>query len=165
MKTDKLPEKPFEYQNFINGKYVNSIGKKVFNRESPSHGSIIGTYQLSNKKDVEEAILIAKNTFKSSTWSGMSGVDREKIIRKAAEIIRIKANKLAYIETLESGKPISQAINEVEWAAAIWDYAASLARHIHGEVNTNVGNEMTAMMQKVPVGVVGRLLPVITRFP
>ncbi|GAL67986.1 aldehyde dehydrogenase [Jejuia pallidilutea] len=47
----------------------------------------------------------------------------------------------------------------MEWAAGIWDYAATLARHIAGDVNTNVGSDMTAMIQKVPVGVVGMITP------
>ena len=155
----KIPDKPFTYQNFINGKYVDSSSKKTFNRDSPGHDAVVGTYPLSDKKDTEEAITVANRTFKSSEWSSLAGVDREKIIRKAASIIRDRAEELALIEALEGGKPISQAIDEMEWAAGIWDYAATLARHIAGDVNTNVGNDITAMMQKVPVGVVGMITP------
>lgn len=155
----KVPSKPHIYQNFINGHYKNSSGNETFERESPGHGAIIGQYPLSNKKDTEEAIAVAKKTFKSDEWSSLTGVDREKIIRNVAAIIRERAEELALIETLESGKPISQAIDEMEWAAGIWDYAATLARHIAGDVNTNVGRDMTAMMQKVPVGVVGMITP------
>ncbi|WP_042248806.1 aldehyde dehydrogenase family protein [Jejuia pallidilutea] len=145
--------------NFVNGSYVDSSSNETFERVSPGHGNVIGKYPLSNKKDTDEAISVAKKTFKSSEWSNMAGSDREKIIRKAAAIIRERAEELALIETLESGKPISQALDEMEWAAGIWDYAATLARHIAGDVNTNVGSDMTAMIQKVPVGVVGMITP------
>ncbi len=108
----KIPNQPFNYQNFINGHYVNSSGNETFSRESPGHGVLIGQYPLSNKEDTDEAIAIAKRTFKSDEWSSLAGSDREKIIRKAASIIRDRAEELALIETLESGKPISQALDE-----------------------------------------------------
>lgn len=155
----QLPNQPFSYQNFVGGKYIDSSSGATFNRESPGHGVVIGEYPLSNKQDTEEAIATAKKAFYSKEWSEMTGADREQIIRKTAQIIRDRAEELALIETLESGKPISQAIDEMEWAAGIWDYAATLARHIAGDVNTNVGSDMTAMMQKVPVGVVGMITP------
>ena len=155
----KIPDQPFTYQNFINGKYVDSSSKKTFNRESPGHDAVIGIYPLSNKEDTDEAIAISKKTFKSDEWSSLAGVNREKIIRNVAAIIRERAKELALIECLEGGKPITQALDEIEWAAGIWDYAATLARHIAGDINTNVGNDMTAMMQKVPVGVVGMITP------
>ncbi len=155
----KLPNKPFEYQNFINGEYINSLSNEIFERKSPAHGNLIGTYQLSNKQDTEQAISVAKKAFKSNYWSDMSGSDREKIIRKVASIIKERAHELALIETLESGKPISQSLDEMEWAADIWDYAATLARHIAGDVNTNLGKDMTVMLQKVPIGVVAMITP------
>ena len=155
----KTPSKPNFYGNFVNGKYINSSSNKIFERESPAHDVVVGKYPLSNQEDTELAIAVAKKTFKSGVWSELSGAEREKVIRKAAGIIRERAEELALIETLESGKPISQALDEMEWAAGIWDYAATLARHIAGDVNTNVGSDMTAMMQKVPVGVVGMITP------
>lgn len=159
MKIFKLPEKPKEYKNFINGKWVDSSSQKIFERISPGHGEVVGRYPLSNREDTETAISVAKKAFKSKKWQEMAGSERENIIRKTASIIRQRAEELALIETLESGKPISQAIDEMEWAAGIWDYAATLARHISGEVNTNLGSDMTVMMQKVPIGVVGMITP------
>ncbi|WP_242158955.1 aldehyde dehydrogenase family protein [Aestuariivivens sediminis] len=159
MKTFRLPEKHKEYKNFINGKWVESSSNETFERISPGHGEVVGCYPLSNQRDTEIAILSARNAFKSKEWSHLTGAEREKIIRKTASIIRERAEELALIETLESGKPISQAIDEMEWAAGIWDYSATLARHIAGEANTNVGNDMTVMMQKVPIGVVGMITP------
>lgn len=155
----KIPNSPFVYKNFVNGKYIESSSKKTYHRESPSHNKLVGRYPLSNKEDVEEAIAIAKKTFKSEEWSGLTGLNRENIIRKVATILRERADELALIECIEVGKPITQAIEEIEWAAGIWDYAATLARHIAGDVNTNVGKDMTAMMQKVPIGVVGMITP------
>ena len=155
----KLPTEVKVYQNFVNGLWTDSSSGETFERFSPGHGTLIGRYPLSNKEDTENAIYAARKAFKSAAWSELTGADREAIIKKTASIIRDRIEELALIETLESGKPISQALDEMEWAAGIWDYAATLARHIAGEVNTNIGNNMTAMMQKVPIGVVGMITP------
>lgn len=154
----QLPEKPFRYQLFINGKYVEAASEERFTRESPAHNVVIGDYALAGITDTEQAIQSARAALKDS-WTRMPGADRAKIINKTAALIRENAEELALIETLESGKPISQAVDEMEWAAAIWDYAATLCRHHYGDVNNNLGSDMLAMMIRQPIGVVGLITP------
>jgi acyl-CoA reductase-like NAD-dependent aldehyde dehydrogenase len=89
----------------------------------------------------------------------MSGAERAAIILKAASLIRKNAEELAFIETLESGKPISQAKDEMEWAACNWDYAATLARHTKGESFNSLGEDMLAIVVKEPIGVVSMITP------
>jgi acyl-CoA reductase-like NAD-dependent aldehyde dehydrogenase len=154
----ELPKKPFKYQLFINGNFIESSSGERYTRESPAHDAIIGDYSLAGKEDTEIAIKSAKQALTDS-WTMMPGADRAKIINKVASLIRENAEELALIETLESGKPISQAIDEVEWAAGIWEYAATLCRHNYGDVNNNLGSDMLAIMYRQPVGVVGMITP------
>ena len=63
------------------------------------------------------------------------------------------------IETLESGKPISQAKDEVSSAAGIWYYAASLAQHAYGDAHNDLGPNYLAVTVKEPIGVVGVITP------
>lgn len=154
----ELPAKPFRYQLFINGNYVEALSGKRFTRESPAHNVVIGDYALADKEDTTFAIQSAREALKD-TWAMMPGSDRAKIINKVAALIRENADELALIETLESGKPISQAIDEMEWAAGIWDYAATLCRHHYGDVNNNLGSDMLALMIRQPIGVVGMITP------
>ncbi|MFC2115381.1 aldehyde dehydrogenase family protein [Bacteroidota bacterium] len=159
MKKFELPEKPLKYQNLINGAWVDAADGKTYTRESPAHGSIIGEYPLSSSRDTEDAIKAARSAFQKETWTLMPGVERAKIINRAAAGIRERAEELALIETLESGKPISQALDEMEWAAGIWDYAATLCRHQYGDANNNLGSDMLAFMYRQPIGVVGMITP------
>jgi len=155
----ELPEKPFMYQLFIDGKYVDSISGKKFTRMSPAHNVIIGEYALAGKEDAELAIKAARKAFNNESWKMMPGAARAKIINRVAALIRENSEELAFIETLESGKPISQAIDEMEWAAGIWDYAATLCRHQHGDVINTLGKDMFAAMFRQPIGVVGMITP------
>jgi len=154
-----IPENPFQYKIFIDGKWGNAIERKIFTRESPAHGKIVGEYPLCTKEDAEKAIKAARKAFKKDSWTMMPGTERAKIINNVALLIRQNADELALVETLESGKPISQAIDEMEWAAGIWDYAATLCRHQYGDVNNNLGKDMLAVMYRQPVGVVGMITP------
>ena len=159
MKTYTLPNKPISYKILINGVWKEAISKETFTRESPAHGLPVGVYPLCDSSDTKEAIKAARETFREGSWSSMAGADRAKIILKVGEGIRERAEELALIETLESGKPISQALDEMEWAANLWDYAATLCRHQYGDVNNNLGEDMMAFMYRQAIGVVAMITP------
>lgn len=159
MKKFELPHQPRNYQILIDGKWVDAISKETFTRTSPSHDKVVGSYPLCSREDTEKAISSAKKAFEEESWTDMPGAERAKLLQKVAEIIRKKAEELALIETIESGKPISQALDEMEWAAGIWDYAASLCRHQFGDLNNNLGGNMLAYMYREPIGVVGMITP------
>ena len=155
---NQLPNKPFEYQLYINGKYISAISGKRFERYSPAHNVLIGTYAEAGVEDTELAIEAAAKALKGP-WASMTGAERAAIILKTAQLIRNNAEELALIETLESGKPISQANDEMEWAAGNWDYAATLARHTKGESYNSLGNDMLAFTVREPIGVVSMITP------
>lgn len=155
----QLPDKPFEYKLFIDGTYVDSLSGERFTRESPAHQKTVGVYSLASEADAILAINSARKAFDKGPWPGMSGAERAGIILKAAAALRENAKKLALVETLESGKPISQALDEVEWAAGNWDYAATLARHTRGESYNSLGEDMMAIVVKEPIGVVSMITP------
>ena len=157
MKT--LPETPFQYKLFIDGVYIDSISGKRFERKSPAHGIVIGEYSLAEEEDTVKAIVAARKAFDNGPWPKLAGAERAGIINKAASLIRANAEELAYIETLESGKPISQATDEMEWAAGNWDYAATLARHTKGESYNSLGEDMLAITVREPIGVVSMITP------
>lgn len=155
---NQIPDKPFKYQLFINGNYTEAIGKKRFERFSPAHNVLVGTYAEAAEADVDLAVEAAQSALKGP-WSSMSGAGRAEIILKTAQLIRENAEELALIETLESGKPISQANDEMEWAAGNWDYAATLSRHTKGESYNSLGDDMLALTVREPVGVVSMITP------
>jgi betaine-aldehyde dehydrogenase len=154
-----LPSEPHIYKILINGSWKSSVGGETYTRESPAHDIPVGIYPQCNAEDTRLAIQAARKTYLDGNWSSISGADRAKLINKVAIGIRQRAEELALTETLESGKPISQALDEMEWAAGIWDYAATLCRHQYGDVNNNLGSDMFAFMYRQPIGVVGLITP------
>jgi acyl-CoA reductase-like NAD-dependent aldehyde dehydrogenase len=65
----------------------------------------------------------------------------------------------AYWETLETGKAITQARNEVDGAAGIYEYCAGTARSLHGDTFNNLGDKMLGLVTREPIGVVGLIVP------
>ena len=154
-----IPNTPFQYQLWINGKEVPSGSGNKFDRKSPSHGVVVGEYARGDAADVDAAVKAARDAFDKGPWPWTPGAERMKVLLRATELIRQQKQELALIETLESGKPISQARDEVDWTADLWEYAASLCRNIHGDTYNALGESMLGLVVREPIGVVGMVTP------
>jgi betaine-aldehyde dehydrogenase len=155
----KIPNTPFQYQLWINGKELPAASGSKFDRKSPSHGVVVGEYALADASDVDAAVQAARQAFDKGPWPWTPGAERMKVLLRATELIRQQKEELALIETLESGKPISQARDEVDWTADLWQYAASLCRNIHGDTYNALGESMLGLVVREPIGVVGMVTP------
>ena len=116
------------WPNIIDGREIGGGGDEVL-RDSPAHDIRVASYHSASEADVGAAVTAAHKAFGSGDWPRTSGADRAALLRRVAARIEAELDELALIETLESGKPISQAKDEVSSAAGIWYYAASLAQH------------------------------------
>jgi betaine-aldehyde dehydrogenase len=156
---NKLPPKPFQYQLWINGKGETSGSGKTFDRRSPAHDAVVGVYPLAGNEETDLAVTAARRAFDEGPWPRRPGAERASCLTKLASLIRTHAEELALIETLESGKPITQARNEMEWAAGIWDYAAASCRNLAGDTYNSLGEQMLGLVVREPIGVVGMITP------
>ncbi|MBN8629907.1 MAG: aldehyde dehydrogenase family protein [Rhodobacterales bacterium] len=128
-------------------------------RQSPSHGVVVSRSARGTAADAEAAIAAARTAFDDGRWSQLSGKARATVLLKVADLIEANVDRMALIETLESGKPITQARGEVSGAADLWRYAASLARTLHGDSHNSLGADMLAVVLKEPIGVVSIITP------
>jgi betaine-aldehyde dehydrogenase len=157
--TTLLPNTHFTYAMWIDGQAVPAKSGQTFSRESPAHGVKVGEYPLAGLDDVDAAVAAARRAFDIGSWPHMPGAERAKALLRAAELIRANQDEFALIETLESGKPIKQARDEMEWSAALWDYAAALCRHLHGDSYNTLGTQVLGLTIREPIGVVGMITP------
>ncbi|MEM9319041.1 MAG: aldehyde dehydrogenase family protein [Pseudomonadota bacterium] len=153
-----LPEM-FEGRHLISGIWQGSADCAEFERLSPSHGVVVSRSAKGGAVEAEAAIQSARDAFDSGGWSEMSGKERAAILLRVADLIEANADRIAVQETLESGKPISQATSEVSGAADLWRYAAALARTVQGDSHNTLGADMLGTVLKEPVGVVSIITP------
>jgi acyl-CoA reductase-like NAD-dependent aldehyde dehydrogenase len=154
-----LPKAPFEGRHLIDGIWLGSVDGTTFDRVSPSHGIVVSRSAQGGTAETEAAIAAARRAFDLGTWSRTTGKERSTLLLKAADLIEANVEHMALLETLESGKPISQARGEVAGAADLWRYAAALARTLHGDSHNSLGEDMLAVVLKEPIGVVSIITP------
>lgn len=148
-----------EFSLIINGESLESGSGARFERHSPAHDVVVGTYAEASVEDADFAIEIARKSFDSGPWPKLSGSQRGRFLRRVAELIERDLEKIARIETLESGKPISQARDEIRASAELWFYAATLAQHAYGDAHNALGDDYLGLVLREPVGVVGVITP------
>lgn len=155
----KPPGEMFHARHLIGGSWRDSADGATSERRSPSHGIVVSRAAKGGTAEAEAAIAAARRAFDDGGWSRASGKVRATILLKAADLIAGNVERMALIETLETGKPITQARGEVSGAADLWRYAAALARTLHGDSHNSLGPDMLGVVLKEPVGVVSIITP------
>ena len=153
------PEAPRDFGFYVDGAYVPAGDREILTRLSPGHGVPVTRLPKCTHEDLDRAVASARAAFADRRWSGLSGADRAAVLLKTAEILRARADEVAYWETLENGKPISQSRGEVQGCIGMFEYASGLARSLHGDSFNNLGDGMFGIVTREPVGVVGLITP------
>jgi betaine-aldehyde dehydrogenase len=154
-----VPEQPFKGQLFINGDWREASDGGRITRTSPAYRKVVSDLSKATVADTQDAISAARQAFDKGDWSEKSGAERAAILNKIADLVMQNQQQFALQEVLESGKPISQAMDEIEWAVDLWRYAAVCARSLHGDSFNNLGSDMLAMVVREPIGVVSIITP------
>lgn len=123
---------------------------------NPSTGKIEKIFNEYSQKEVLNIVDDADDAFKN--WKETAFVQRSELMKNTANILRKKKNELGKILTLEMGKPITQAISEVEKCAWVCDYYADNAEHfLTKEIISTDAAE--SYIQFDPLGVILAVMP------
>jgi succinate-semialdehyde dehydrogenase / glutarate-semialdehyde dehydrogenase len=134
----------------INGEWRAASSGETLAVINPANGKTIGSVAKATRDDIEDALQAAISGFK--TWSATSAYDRAKKMRRAAELVRTRADDIARVLTLEEGKPFAEARTEVTNCADLIDWFADEARRTYGRVIPARQIGVTATTVKEPVG-------------
>ncbi len=146
-------------QCFIGGKWVPSASGKTFDTIHPATEEVICEVAEGDKEDVDAAVDAARDAFDNGPWSKMDARDRGALIYKLADLIEEEADDLAAIETLDNGKPISDArAADIPLVIDCLRYYAGWADKIEGRT-IPVRGEYFTYTRREPVGVVGQIIP------
>ena len=142
---------------YIDGGWTPAAGGRTLPVVNPSTGDTVGTVAHADKSDLDRALEAADKGFR--TWSKMSAYDRSKIMRKAADLLRERADRIAPLMTLEQGKPLMEAKGETLAGADVIDWFAEEARRTYGRVIPARGEGIYQLVIKEPVGPVAAFTP------
>jgi betaine-aldehyde dehydrogenase len=119
---------------------------------NPATGAVLGYVTAAGPAQVDAAVRAAQQA--QSQWGGMTGSERARILRRAADILRSRNQELAELETRDTGKPIQETrVVDVASGADCFEYFASLAQSLSGE-HIDLGNQAFGYTRREPLGVV-----------
>ena len=146
-----------ELSLFIDGEWLGAQGRQSQPVINPATEEVLGQLPHASVADLDRALTAAQRAW--GVWRALLPVQRAKILRKAAENIRSRAEEIARIATLEMGKSIHETRLEVQGSAEIFDWYAEEGRRAYGRVLPQrlSGQRMTVV--KEPVGPVAAFAP------
>ena len=142
---------------YINGKFCESRSGKWIDVLNPSTEEVISRQPEGTIEDVNEALDAAKAAQKA--WGATPSIERAAYLKKFANGIRARQDEFIDIIMREQGKTRSWATTEVVVTAEYFDYMASFARHIEGEIIQSDNRGESIFLSKQPIGVVAGILP------
>ena len=141
----------------INGEWCDGTGGRSEPIINPATGKVLARLAHAAPADLDQALHAADKGFKA--WRKVSAFDRYKLLRKAGEIIRSRADAIAQTMTLEQGKPLAEAKMETMLAGDIMDWFAEEARRTYGRVVPARAEGVMQIVTKEPVGPVAAFTP------
>ncbi len=148
----------------INGNWVEAVSGKTFPTYDPSTGEVLATVAEGDKADIDLAVKAARKAFEGP-WRKMSASQRGRLIWKLGDLIDEHVEELAYLESLDNGKPLTVArAADVPLAAELFRYMAGWATKLEGNtiplsVPYTPKARYLAYTLREPVGVVGQIIP------
>ena len=142
---------------FIDGQWRKSSTGASIPVLNPATEDTAGTVAHASRSDLDEALEAAQKGF--ATWRKVSPYERSKVMRKAAELMRERAEKIARLMTIEQGKPLAQSLLETRNAADVIDWFAEEGRRTYGRVIPARTEGVYQLSLREPVGPVAAFTP------
>ncbi len=123
---------------------------------NPGTGESLGRVAVADAADVDAAVAAARRGY--TEWRGVVPLERARILRRIAELLRRHAGELALIDAANCGNPVRDMTGDVAIAAAQLDFFAGLVTEIKG-ASIPMGPDVVNFSVREPLGVVARIVP------
>jgi succinate-semialdehyde dehydrogenase/glutarate-semialdehyde dehydrogenase len=147
----------FSTQMYIDGAWCDARSGKTLPVINPADESVLAEVAYASTAEAQRAVEAAARAFPE--WRAVSVYDRAKILKKTADLLRDRADRIARTLTQEQGKPLAEAKTEVLHSADTFEWFAEEGKRAYGRIipPTNVAKRYYAI--KHPVGVVCTITP------
>lgn len=159
MENNTKNPKIIEYKLFINGTWKESQSKETRPNINPATEEITSKIAMATQEDIDEVVNAARKAFDEGPWPRMSGHERGRMLIKVAQAIEEHADELAYLETIDMGKPIAYSKSvDVPLLIELFYYYGGMASKIEGATRTSNSNTFNYVVRE-PLGVVAAITP------
>ena len=148
---------PDRRELYIGGEWVRSATGETFETIDPTTGETLAEVQAGGAEDIDRAVDAAWEAY-DETYSGFSTAERQAMLEAIADRVEAKQEEFARLESLDNGKPITEARIDMGLVADHFRYFAGIARAHEGKT---VGTDDSRHVQTIeePYGVVGQIIP------
>jgi gamma-glutamyl-gamma-aminobutyraldehyde dehydrogenase len=144
---------------FIDGEFVDAASGETFDSVNPATGEVLARVAAGDAADVDRAVRAARRAFERGGWSEADPAERKRVLLRLAELIREHGEELALLDSLDMGKPVSDALGvDVPAAAGVIQWYAEAADKLYDEIAPTASTEL-ALVTREPLGVVGAIVP------
>lgn len=144
-------------QLLINGQWQPAASGKTIAVHNPATGTVIGQLAHAGIEDLDRALAAAEKGF--AIWKNTSAHERQATMRKAAALLKERADDIAALLTQEQGKPLAEAKGEVLAGVGIIEWFADEALRLYGRIVPARRGDVQQLVIKEPVGPVAAFTP------
>lgn len=142
---------------FIDGEWIDGSGRDTSPVYNPATGAVIGQVPHVMESDLDRALAAAEQGF--DVWRRTPAYDRAKVLRRAAELLRDRAEPIAKQLTMEQGKALHEARYELGSSADYFEWFAEEGRRVYGRTVPSRRAEVHQRVHKEPIGPVAAFAP------
>ena len=143
--------------HFIDGQFSRPSHNQSMESFDPGRGEAFASFAAGTKADVDQAVESARKAFES-VWRDTAPVERARILQRASGLILENLGRLAVAESLDSGKPLNEALGDVRGAARSFEYYAGACDKLQGDSFPLGPNHLGYTIHE-PVGVTAHIIP------
>ncbi|MFK0088555.1 aldehyde dehydrogenase [Pseudomonas sp. NPDC090755] len=146
-------------QAFIDGEFRDALSGRTFTTTNPATGQVLAEVAACDVQDVDVAVAAARQAFDDGRWQRQAPSARKKVLLRFAQLLEDNAHELAVLESLDSGKPVSECQNvDVPETIHTLRWHAELIDKIY-DSTAPTGSGAVTLVVREPIGVVGLVLP------
>ncbi|MFJ5310048.1 aldehyde dehydrogenase family protein [Streptomyces sp. NPDC088350] len=148
-----------ETRAYIGGEWTHAADGATFTTVDPARAKPVAEVAACGAAEVDRAVRAARAAFEDGRWSRLAPAERKRRLLRLAELIAADAEHLALLDSLDMGKPITDALTvDVPSAAACFAWHAEAIDKLYDEVAPTAPGSL-ALVRRVPLGVVGAVVP------
>lgn len=132
-------------------------GKADFDASDPATGKRYASVARGDSSLIEEALSVARDAFERR-WSVTPIAERGRMLGRVAEAIKARQDFLAEVESVDTGKPLRQALNDVAQAVRYFEFYSHVSELPSGEILSLTRDELAFTIRE-PYGVTGHIIP------
>lgn len=144
-------------RHFIGNQWVAGDAAATIQARSPADGALLSELAAGGAADVDRAVRSARGAL-DGAWGALSATQRGRLMLKLADLVLRDAERLAWVEALDTGKPITTARNDIKVLARYFEYYGGAADKVLGQVVPfEPGYSVTVVRE--PHGVTAHIIP------